>query len=76
MGCSVLFYKRWLDLSRNQMNKPENHADIGGEGILGRGKNKCTDPEVGTCLAGLRTVKWPVCPLEWKRVLALECYRE
>lgn len=66
----------WLDLSRNQINKPENHADTGGEGILGKGKNKCTDPDMGTCLAGLRIVKWPVCPLEWKRVLALECYRE
>lgn len=76
MGRSWPFYKRWLELSRNQMNKPENHADMRGEGILGRGKHKCTDPEVGTCLAGLRTVKWPVHPLKWRQVLALECYRE
>lgn len=48
------------------MNTVENHADIGVAGILSRGKNTCTDPEVGTCLAGLRTAEWLVGPLEWK----------
>lgn len=36
------------------MSKAEIHADIRVEGILGRGRTKCTEPEVGTGLAGLR----------------------
>lgn len=47
------------------MNKAENHADVWVEGILGRGKNHCTDSEVGICLAGLRTSEQPAVSLEW-----------
>lgn len=38
------------------MNKAENHAAVRAKGILGEGRSSnCTDPEVGTCPAGLRT---------------------
>lgn len=38
------------------MNKAENHAAVWVKGILGEGRSSnCTDPEVGTCPAGLRT---------------------
>lgn len=41
-------------LSRDEVNKVENCADIWVKGFLGRGKSNCIDFVVGICLVGLR----------------------
>lgn len=43
------------------MNKAENVAGVWIQGILGRGKNICTDPKVKTCLADWRTQNGQCC---------------
>lgn len=59
------------------MNKGENHADSGVEGILGRGQNKCTDSEVRTYMPGcFENSKVASRPIGVAGVLALEHYRE